>query len=216
MAEKGFYRERGKRAFDAVLASALLVALAPVLCALWLVVRGRLGKPAFFRQVRPGWRGRPFRLIKFRTMLESFDETGLPRPDGERLTSVGKRLRSSSLDELPELWNVLTGEMSLVGPRPLLLEYLSLYTEQQTRRHEVRPGITGWAQVNGRNALTWEKKFEMDVWYVENLSLSLDLRILGLTLLSVARSTGISAKGEATMPKFTGSGTGTLDGRGQE
>ena len=216
MAEGSFYREHGKGVLDVAAAVVLLVALSPLLCFLWFVVRVRLGKPALFRQVRPGWKGRPFQLIKLRTMREAFDEMGVPRPDGERLTGLGRRLRSSSLDELPELWNVLRGEMSLVGPRPLLMEYLPRYSERQARRHEARPGITGWAQVNGRNALTWEQKFEMDVWYVENLSLALDLKILVRTLLSVVRRTGISAEGEATMPKFIGSVTGPSDDRGEK
>jgi lipopolysaccharide/colanic/teichoic acid biosynthesis glycosyltransferase len=204
VAERSFYREHGKRALDAVAAFVLLVALSPLLCFLWFVVRARLGKPAFFRQIRPGWRGRPFRLIKLRTMREAFDEMGVPRPDMERLTGLGRRLRSSSLDELPELWNVLRGEMSLVGPRPLLMEYLPRYSERQARRHEARPGITGWAQVNGRNALGWDEKFKLDVWYVDNQSFWLDVKILFLTVKKVLVKDGISADGEATMRKFTG------------
>jgi lipopolysaccharide/colanic/teichoic acid biosynthesis glycosyltransferase len=205
MPEGSFYREYGKMALDATLAFVFLVILSPLLCVLWLVVRMSLGKPSLFRQVRPGWRGRPFRLVKFRTMRDAFDADGMPRPDAERLTTAGRILRSTSLDELPELWNVLIGHMSLVGPRPLLMEYLPLYDDRQSRRHEVRPGITGWAQVNGRNALTWEERFELDIWYVENMSVRLDLQILVLTLTALLTRRGISARGHATMPYFAGS-----------
>jgi lipopolysaccharide/colanic/teichoic acid biosynthesis glycosyltransferase len=165
-----------------------------------------MGKPVLFRQTRPGLHGVPFLMIKFRTMRDAVDASGVPLPDAARLTRLGRFLRSSSLDELPELWNVLKGEMSLVGPRPLLMEYLPLYSAEQARRHEVRPGVTGWAQVNGRNALSWEDKFALDLWYVENRSLWLDLKIVWMTIRKVIKRDGISAEGEATMPKFTGSG----------
>ena len=161
----------------------------------------------FFRQTRPGRHGTPFEMVKFRTMRDAIDADGRPLPDAERLTKLGRFLRSSSLDELPELWNVLKGEMSLVGPRPLLMEYLPLYSPEQARRHEVRPGVTGWAQVNGRNAISWDEKFALDVWYVDNRSLWLDLKIIWLTIRKVVRREGISAAGEATMSKFTGSGS---------
>jgi len=164
-----------------------------------------MGSPVLFRQIRPGLNGKPFEMIKFRTMKDAVDAQGNPLPDSERLTPFGQFLRSSSLDELPELWNVLKGDMSLVGPRPLLMEYLPLYTPEQYRRHEVRPGVTGWAQINGRNALSWEEKFQLDVWYVDNRSLWLDIKILFLTVKKVVIRDGISADGEATMPKFTGS-----------
>ena len=194
-----------KRMFDVFLAAtALLLFAAPLALLTWQVSR-KLGKPAFFRQVRPGREGRPFELIKFRTMTNARDASGQLLPDAERLTPFGRFLRSSSLDELPELWNVLKGEMSLVGPRPLLVEYLPLYSVEQARRHEVRPGITGWAQVNGRNALSWEEKFKLDVWYVDNRTLWLDIKILWLTVRKVLVRDGISAAGEATMPRFTGS-----------
>lgn len=196
--------ERAKRLFDIIAAGALLVVLSPLLLVLALAVRIKVGRPVLFSQVRPGFGGRPFRLIKFRTMTEARDVSGQLLPDAGRLTPFGRFLRRTSLDELPELWNVLKGDMSLVGPRPLLMEYLPLYSDRQARRHEVRPGLTGWAQVNGRNALTWEEKFEMDVWYVERRSLSLDLRILLMTVGAVLARRGINAAGEATMPRFTG------------
>jgi len=157
-----------------------------------------------FRQIRPGLNGKPFEMIKFRTMRDAVDASGKQLPDNERMTPFGCFLRSSSLDELPELWNVLKGDMSLVGPRPLLMEYLPLYTSEQSRRHEVRPGVTGWAQINGRNALSWEEKFKLDIWYVDNRSLWLDLKIIFLTVVKVVMRDGISADGEVTMPKFTG------------
>lgn len=163
-----------------------------------------MGSPVLFCQTRPGRNGKPFQMIKFRTMRDAVDQQGNFLPDAERLTSLGRFLRSSSLDELPELWNVLKGEMSLVGPRPLLMEYLPLYSPDQARRHELRPGVTGWAQINGRNAISWEQKFALDVWYVDNQSLLLDLRILWLTIRKVIKREGISATGEATMPRFTG------------
>ncbi len=167
-------------------------------------IRHKLGTPVLFRQVRPGLNGKPFEMVKFRTMLDAVDPTGHLLPDSERMTPFGSFLRSSSLDELPELWNVLKGDMSLVGPRPLLMEYLPLYSPEEYRRHEVRPGVTGWAQINGRNALSWEEKFALDLWYVDNRTLWLDLRIIFLTVKKVFMRDGISADGEATMPKFTG------------
>ena len=194
-----------KRLFDLTAAALGLLLLALPLLVLTLLVRRKLGRPAFFRQVRPGRHGRPFQMVKFRTMTDARDARGNLLPDGERLTRFGRFLRSTSLDELPELFNVLRGEMSLVGPRPLLMAYLPLYSPEQARRHEVRPGITGWAQVNGRNALSWEEKFAMDVWYVDHRSLWLDMKILVLTVRKVLARDGISAAGEATMPRFTGS-----------
>ncbi|HUP42190.1 MAG TPA: sugar transferase [Thermoanaerobaculia bacterium] len=200
-----FSRRYGKRGLDLAGAGAAAALAAPALLALALLVRLRLGRPVLFRQVRPGRDGRPFTLLKLRTMRDLRDAAGEPLPDERRLGPLGRFLRRSSLDELPELWNVLRGDMSLVGPRPLLLEYLPRYSPEQARRHEVRPGITGWAQVNGRNALTWEEKFAHDVWYADHLSLGLDLRILGRTLRAVVRREGIHAEGHATMPKFQGS-----------
>jgi lipopolysaccharide/colanic/teichoic acid biosynthesis glycosyltransferase len=193
-----------KRVFDMVAAALLLALLLPVIAVLVLAVRRALGAPVFFRQVRPGKHCIPFEMVKFRTMLDAKDASGRLLPDAERLTSFGKFLRSTSLDELPELWNVLKGEMSLVGPRPLLMEYVPLYSPEQARRHEVRPGITGWAQINGRNAVDWDERFRMDVWYVDHQSFLLDIRILMLTVRKVLVREGISAAGEATMPKFTG------------
>ncbi len=194
-----------KRIFDIVLAClALLLLSLPLLFLTWQV-RRKLGNPAFFRQRRPGLGGRPFNMIKFRTMTDARGASGELLPDADRLTPFGRFLRASSLDELPELWNVLKGDMSLVGPRPLLMDYLPLYSAEQSRRHEVRPGITGWAQINGRNALSWEEKFKLDVWYVENRSLWLDIKILWLTVRKVLVRDGISAAGDATMPRFTGS-----------
>lgn len=194
-----------KRLFDILLASMALLLLAlPLLSLIWLV-RNNLGSPVFFRQTRPGRHGRPFEMVKFRTMTDARGADGQLLQDAFRLTAFGRFLRATSLDELPELWNVLKGDMSLVGPRPLLMEYLPLYTPEQARRHEVRPGITGWAQVNGRNALSWDDKFKLDVWYVDHRSLWLDFKILWLTLRKVLVREGISADGEATMSKFTGS-----------
>lgn len=193
-----------KRLMDIVGSSVGLVTLSPLMGAIAFFVRWKLGKPVLCRQLRPGYKGKPFYLIKFRTMRDAFDAQGNPLPDADRMTSFGAFLRSTSLDELPELWNVLKGEMSLVGPRPLLMEYLPLYTPEQARRHDVKPGITGWVQVNGRNALSWEEKFKLDVWYVDHQSLAFDLKILFLTLKKVLLREGISAQGEATMPKFTG------------
>ena len=188
-----------------LLALLLLLLLSPLLLTIALVVRLRLGGPVLFRQQRPGLHGRPFQLVKFRTMTQRRDAFGVLLPDAQRLTPVGQWLRRSSLDELPELLNILRGEMAFVGPRPLLMEYLPLYSPEQARRHDVRPGLTGWAQVQGRNALSWEEKFRLDVWYVDHRSLGLDLRILWLTLATVIRRDGISAAGEATMTPFTGS-----------
>ena len=193
-----------KRALDIVVSLGALVVLSPLILGIALLIRHQMGSPVLFRQTRPGLHGQPFEMIKFRTMLDAFDQDARPLPDAERLTPLGRWLRATSLDELPELWNVLKGEMSLVGPRPLLMEYLPLYTPAQARRHEVRPGITGWAQVNGRNALSWEEKFALDVWYVDNQSLWLDLKILASTLWKVLKREGISAAGEATMPVFEG------------
>ncbi len=194
-----------KRMLDLTGSAAGLLLLAPVILCTAVLVRRRLGSPVLFAQVRPGRHGEPFRMYKFRTMTDARDAQGRLLPDSERLTPFGRWLRSSSLDELPELLNVLKGDMSLVGPRPLLMEYLPLYSPEQARRHEVKPGITGWAQINGRNAISWEDKFALDVWYVDNRSLWLDIRILALTVWKVVRREGISAAGEATMPRFTGS-----------
>lgn len=197
-----------KRLFDFLTALCGLVVLLPVLVILAWQIRKKLGAPILFRQTRPGLHGKPFRMIKFRTMRDAIGPDGQPRPDSERITRFGSFLRSASLDELPELWNVLKGDMSLVGPRPLLMEYLPLYSLEQARRHEVRPGVTGWAQINGRNTLSWEEKFRLDVWYVDNRSFWLDLKILALTVKKVFVREGISAAGEVTMPKFTGSPSG--------
>jgi sugar transferase EpsL len=193
---------RTKRAIDVLGATLGLALLGPVLLLIALAVWGSLGRPVLFRQVRPGLHGRPFELLKFRTMTEARDAAGELRSDRERLTRFGKWLRASSLDELPELINVLCGDMSLVGPRPLLLEYLGHYSAEQARRHEVRPGITGWAAVHGRNATSWERRLALDVWYVDHWSLGLDLRILLMTVVKVLRREGISAQGHATMPRF--------------
>lgn len=194
-----------KRFFDIVASVAGLILLSPVIAIVAYLIRKRLGSPILFRQVRPGLGGKPFEMIKFRTMRDAFDANGNPLPDSERMTDFGRFLRSSSLDELPELWNVIKGDMSLVGPRPLLMEYLPLYDEVQIRRHDARPGVTGWAQINGRNALSWEEKFKFDVWYVDNQSLWLDLKIILLTIKKVLIRDGISAEGEVTMTRFTGS-----------
>lgn len=193
-----------KRCFDFTAAAMALLLLAPPLLALTWLVHRKLGSPAFFRQMRPGLHGKPFKMVKFRTMTDAVGPDGALLPDADRLTSFGRFLRASSLDELPGLWNVLKGDMSLVGPRPLLMEYLPLYSPEQARRHEVRPGITGWAQVNGRNAISWDDKFRLDVWYVDHRSLWLDLKILWLTVKKVLLRDGISAAGEATMSRFTG------------
>lgn len=194
-----------KRLFDIVASFFGLVLLSPVFAVLAWSIRRKLGSPVLFRQTRPGKDGKPFQMIKFRTMLNAVDARGEPLPDSERMTPFGRFLRSTSLDELPELWNVLKGDMSLIGPRPLLMEYLPLYSQEQLRRHEVRPGVSGWAQVNGRNALSWDDKFKLDVWYVDNQSFILDFKILLLTLKKVIARDGISAADEVTMSKFTGS-----------
>lgn len=193
-----------KRLMDIIGALVGLIFLGPVLIALVFLIRRDMGAPVFFRQTRPGKDGKPFQMIKFRSMRDALDADGNPLPDAERLTRLGRKLRASSLDELPELWNVLKGDMSLVGPRPLLMEYLPLYSPEQARRHEMRPGVTGWAQVNGRNALSWPEKFALDVWYVDNRTIWLDLKIIWMTVAKVLARDGISAAGEATMPKFTG------------
>ncbi|MDA3833053.1 MAG: sugar transferase [Spirochaetales bacterium] len=194
-----------KRLIDIVFAVFGLILLFPVFIVLVWQIRRKLGKPVLFRQTRPGIEGAPFEMIKFRTMLDADDKNGNPLPDDRRITPFGKFLRSTSLDELPELWNVLKGDMSLVGPRPLLMEYLPRYTPEQSRRHEMLPGITGWAQINGRNAISWEEKFILDVWYVDNHSLLLDIKILWMTFVKVFKREGINQEGEATMSKFTGS-----------
>ena len=201
-----------KRLFDILVAVGGLLVLLPVIVVIAIIVRVRLGSPVIFSQDRPGRGEAIFRLRKFRTMTDQRGEEGNLLPDSERLTPFGQFLRRTSLDELPTLWNVLVGDMSLVGPRPLLVEYLPLYSDEQRRRHEVRPGITGWAQVNGRNAISWEDKFAYDVWYVDHASLALDFRILALTLGKVLRSEGISQPGEATMTRFTGSDSQSEDG----
>lgn len=199
-----FYKRCGKRILDLALALPATVVALPVMMAIAALVRARLGKPVLFVQVRPGLRGKPFRLFKFRTMRDARDDRDVPLPDEERLIPLGTFLRRTSLDELPELFNILKGDMSLVGPRPLLPQYLGRYTAEQNRRHEVKPGLTGWAQINGRNAITWEEKFALDVWYVDRRSLALDLKILAITLWKVLNREGISAEGEATMREFTG------------
>lgn len=193
-----------KRLFDIFVSAGVLLVFLPILAIVALLVRINLGAPILFRQTRPGLDGKPFLMMKFRTMLDAVDDQGQPLSDAERLTPFGAFLRSSSLDELPGLINVLKGDMSLVGPRPLLMEYLPLYSPEQARRHHVRPGITGWAQVNGRNSLSWKDKFALDTWYVDNRSFWLDMKILWLTVRKVLVRDGISAEGEATMTKFTG------------
>ena len=194
-----------KRSFDLLVACVTLILFLPVLFIVAVLIRLNLGSPILFYQTRPGLQGKPFMMYKFRTMSEANDTNRATLPDESRLSPFGRFLRASSLDELPELWNVLKGDMSLVGPRPLLMDYLPLYTPDQARRHEVRPGITGWAQVNGRNALSWEEKFKLDIWYVDHRSLWLDIKILWLTVRKVLLREGINAEGEATMPRFTGS-----------
>jgi len=197
-------RELIKRGLDIFGAGIGLIILSPVLLVIMVMIHRQMGAPVLFRQSRPGLHGKPFQMIKFRTMLNAVDVDGRPLPDAERLTKLGWFLRSTSLDELPELWNVLLGDMSLVGPRPLLMEYLPLYSFEQSRRHEVRPGVTGWAQVNGRNVIAWDEKFALDVWYVDNRSFWLDMKIIWTTIRKVLKREGISAAGEATMPKFEG------------
>ena len=193
-----------KRILDVAIASTALVLLSPVYALVAYKVKKNLGSPVLFRQTRPGLHGQPFEMIKFRSMKDAMDTAGNPLPDSERLTPFGKMLRATSLDEMPELWNVIKGDMSIVGPRPLLMEYLPLYNSEQAKRHEVRPGITGYAQVNGRNAISWEKKFELDTWYVNNHSLWLDFKIMLKTVKKVLAKDDISAEGEVTMHKFTG------------
>lgn len=193
-----------KRLFDFLVSLTALILLSPIIALVAWKIRINLGSPVLFRQTRPGLDGKPFNMVKFRTMRDAVDDKGNPLPDTERMTSFGDKLRNSSLDELPELWNVLKGEMSLVGPRPLLMQYLPLYSPEQARRHEVRPGVTGWAQINGRNAISWEEKFKLDVWYVDNRSFWLDIKILMLTVKKVFVKEGISAEGHVTIAPFTG------------
>jgi sugar transferase EpsL len=198
------YRCLGKRVVDLVLSLLALVVFSPVLLGIGLLVRLKLGSPVLFRQERPGLNGRLFAIGKFRTMTDEHDAGGHLLPDAQRLTKFGRLLRSTSLDELPELFNVLKGEMSIVGPRPLLMQYIDRYTLQQRRRHEVRPGITGWAQINGRNAITWEQKFELDLWYIDHMSLTLDVKIIALTVWKTLKREDITAQGHETMQEFTG------------
>jgi len=193
-----------KRIFDIVLAISMLILLSPLLLVLMVLVRAKLGSPIFFIQPRPGLHGKVFNLVKFRSMTDARDADGQHRPDSDRLTTFGRWLRATSLDELPELWNILRGEMSFVGPRPLLVAYLDRYSPEQARRHEVRPGITGWAQINGRNATTWEERFAHDIWYVDHHSLGLDLKIIAMTVGKVVRREGVSPEGADTMPEFKG------------
>ena len=197
-----------KRSFDLIVAVFLLLLTFPVIVIVYILVCVFLGRPAIFSQLRPGLHGKPFRVLKFRTMSEAKNSDGELLSDAERLTHFGSFLRKTSLDELPQLLNVITGDISLVGPRPLLMEYLALYTEEQMKRHNVRPGITGWAQINGRNAISWEEKFKMDIWYVDNHSFWLDIKILFLTLKKVIKKEGITARGEVTMPRFEGNRIG--------
>ncbi|MGL4576487.1 MAG: sugar transferase [Burkholderiaceae bacterium] len=197
-----------KRLFDVIVSVLALLVASPLLLLLAALIRVKLGSPILFGQIRPGRLGHPFRMIKFRTMVDTLNREGNLLPDSERITTVGRWLRNSSLDELPELWNVLKGDMSLVGPRPLLMQYMDRYTAEQARRHEVRPGVTGWAQVNGRNAITWDEKFKLDVWYVDNQSFWLDCKILWMTIVQVLQRKDISADGHATMPEFMGSNDG--------
>ncbi|ENW79484.1 hypothetical protein F909_03095 [Acinetobacter sp. ANC 3929] len=200
-----------KRLLDIVIASTALILLSPLYFYVAHKVKKNLGSPVLFRQVRPGLHGKPFEMIKFRTMKDALDEQGNPLPDSDRLTPFGKMLRSTSLDEMPELWNVIKGDMSVVGPRPLLMEYLPLYNKEQAKRHDVRPGMTGHAQVNGRNAISWEQKFKLDTWYVENRSLWLDFKIMLQTVKKVIAKDDISEAGEATMSKFTGTNNKELN-----
>jgi len=193
-----------KRLVDLILGITALILLSPILLITAILVSQKLGSPIFFTQVRPGKDGKPFKMVKFRTMRDAIDAQGNPLPDAERLTPFGRRLRSTSIDELPELWNVIKGEMSLVGPRPLLMEYLPLYSPEQATRHDLKPGMTGWAQINGRNAISWEDKFKLDTWYVQHQSLWLDIKIMALTVKKVLVRDGISASDHATMPFFTG------------
>jgi len=194
-----------KRIIDIIGALVGLIVSSPIMLIVSLIIYLTMGRPVFFKQLRPGLNGKPFVIYKFRTMLDLKDKDGNLLPDEKRITAIGKFLRSTTLDELPEFWNVLKGDMSLVGPRPLLVEYLPRYTPEQARRHNVKPGMTGWAQVNGRNAITWEEKFKLDVWYVDNWNIPLDLKIIFLTILKVFKREGVSAEGYATMPEFVGS-----------
>lgn len=194
-----------KRLFDFLASLIALILLSPLIALVAWKIRKNLGSPVLFRQTRPGLNGKPFEMVKFRTMKDAVDQQGNPLPDSERMTPFGDNLRNSSLDELPELWNVLKGEMSLVGPRPLLMQYLPLYSTEQSRRHDVRPGVTGWAQINGRNAISWEEKFTLDVWYVDNKTLWLDIKILFMTVKKVFVKEGISADGHVTIEPFAGS-----------
>ena len=200
-----------KRLFDLALTIPGLILISPLLLVVALLVRIEHGKPVLFRQTRPGYAGKPFQIFKFRSMTDAYDPQGRLLPDTHRLTRLGRFLRTTSIDELPELFNILRGEMSLVGPRPLLMQYLDLYTPEQARRHNVLPGITGWAQINGRNALTWEDKFRLDVWYVDHWSLGLDIKILLLTFWKVLRREGISQPGHATAEEFRGSSKSALE-----
>lgn len=193
-----------KRLFDLTASLIALIVFSPIIALVAYKIKNNLGSPVLFRQTRPGLNGKPFEMIKFRTMKDSLDKDGNPLPDSERMTPFGDRLRNSSLDELPELWNVLKGEMSLVGPRPLLMQYLPLYNKEQARRHDVRPGVTGWAQINGRNAISWDEKFKLDVWYVDNRSFWLDIKILFFTVKKVFVKEGISADGHVTIEPFKG------------
>ena len=193
-----------KRIFDVVVSATALLLLSPVIALVAWQISRKMGSPVLFRQTRPGLNGKPFEMVKFRTMLDAHDENGNPLPDSERMTPFGRFLRSTSLDELPELWNVLKGDMSLVGPRPLAMAYLPLYSAEQARRHEVKPGVTGWAQINGRNSITWKKKFEMDVWYVDNQSLMLDIKILLLTVKKVLARSDVQEGGQDQVESFNG------------
>lgn len=204
MGRLGYGSKALKRFFDSFVSLTALILLSPVIAFVAWKIRKNLGSPVLFRQIRPGLNGEPFQMIKFRTMKDGVNANGNPLPDAERMTPFGDKLRNSSLDELPELWNVVKGEMSLVGPRPLLMQYLPLYSNEQKRRHEVRPGVTGWAQVNGRNSLSWEEKFKLDVWYVDNRSFWLDIKILFLTIKKVFVKEGISAEGHVTIEPFKG------------
>ena len=193
-----------KRLFDVFVSASVLIVFSPLIAFLAFKVRQNLGSPILFEQTRPGLNGRPFKMVKFRTMKDAVDDEGVDLPDSERMTPFGNKLRDSSLDELPELWNVLKGDMSLVGPRPLLMQYLPLYSKEQARRHDVRPGVTGWAQINGRNAISWDEKFKLDTWYVDNRSFFLDIKILFLTVKKVLIKEGISAEGHVTIEPFKG------------
>ena len=193
-----------KRIFDIIASSIAILLLSPVMAVTAYFIHKKLGSPILFRQIRPGLNGKPFEMIKFRSMKDAVDKDGNQLPNNERLTSFGKKLRSSSLDELPEFWNVLKGDMSLIGPRPLLMEYLSLYTQEQNRRHDIRPGVTGWAQINGRNAISWQDKFKLDVWYIDHQSLWLDIKIIFLTVKKIIIKEGVNASSDITMEKFTG------------